>query len=87
MPQAERLPLAQLLTHTSLLRLDDEMYEDFQTSFPEFAESTDVKSVAKIDEESMKSPAGKEKWRVFIGKYENKGKTRLDNCTNEEHSD
>lgn len=49
------------------------MYEDFQTSFPEFAESTDPKSVAKIDEEAMKSAAGKEKWRVFIGKYENKG--------------
>lgn len=50
------------------------MYEDFQASFPEFAESTDPKSVLKIDEEAMKSPAGKEKWRVFINKYENKGK-------------
>lgn len=50
------------------------MYEDFQASFPEFAESNDPKSVLKIDEEAMKSPAGKEKWRVFINKYENKGK-------------
>jgi len=55
-------------------RLDDEMYEDFQTSFPEFSEATDPKSVLKIDEEAMKSAEGKEKWRVFINKYENKGK-------------
>jgi hypothetical protein len=54
-------------------RLDDEMYEDFQATFPEFAESADPKSVLKVDEEAMKSPAGKEKWRVFINKYENKG--------------
>ncbi len=49
------------------------MYEDFQATFPEFAESADPKSVLKVDEEAMKSPAGKEKWRVFINKYENKG--------------
>lgn len=60
------------------LRLDDEMYEDFQASFPEFSESSDPKSVLKIDEEAMKSPAGKEKWRVFINKYENKGKLHND---------
>ncbi|SNX82407.1 related to DUF757 domain protein [Melanopsichium pennsylvanicum] len=52
--------------------LDDEMYEDFQATFPEFSESSDPKSVLKIDEEAMKSPAGKEKWRGFINKYENK---------------
>lgn len=63
-----------LVTH---LRLDDEMYEDFQASFPEFSEATDPKSVLKIDEEAMKSPAGKEKWRVFINKYENKGKLHV----------
>lgn len=50
------------------------MYEDFQATFPEFAESAGPQSVAKIDEEAMKSPAGKEKWRLFINKYENKGK-------------
>lgn len=55
-----------------LTKIDDEMYEDFQASFPEFAESGDPKSVLKIDEEAMKSPAGKEKWRLFINKYENK---------------
>lgn len=51
------------------------MYQDFQASFPELAESTDPKSVLKIDEEAMKSSAGKEKWRVFINKYENKGES------------
>ncbi|KAN0061448.1 hypothetical protein ACQY0O_006295 [Thecaphora frezii] len=55
-----------------LTKLDDEIYEDFQTTFPELSESTDPKSVAKIDEDAMKSPAGKEKWRNFINKYENK---------------
>ncbi|KAJ1033540.1 hypothetical protein NDA13_001529 [Ustilago tritici] len=55
-----------------LTKLDDEMYEDFQATFPEFAESAGPQSVAKIDEEAMKSPAGKEKWRLFINKYENK---------------
>ncbi|SOV06134.1 related to DUF757 domain protein [Ustilago sp. UG-2017a] len=55
-----------------LTKLDDEMYEDFQATFPEFAESAGPKSVAKIDEEAMKSPEGKEKWRLFINKYENK---------------
>lgn len=61
-------------TSSTLRRLDDEMYKDFQATFPEFAESAGPKSVAKIDEEAMKSPAGKEKWRLFINKYENKGK-------------
>lgn len=57
------------------------MYEDFQASFPEFAESTNPKSVAKIDEEAMKSPAGKEKWRAFLSKYENKGMSCSCPCT------
>jgi hypothetical protein len=30
-------------------------------------------AVRKIDEDAMKSPAGKEKWRNFIMKYEKKG--------------
>lgn len=58
-----------------LCRLDDEIYEDFQASFPEMAEAENLKSVQKIDEEEMKSAAGKEKWRNFINKYENKGES------------
>lgn len=53
-----------------LSRLDDEIYEDFQATFPELA--GDEAKVKKVDEEGMKSPKGKEAWRQFINKYENK---------------
>lgn len=47
-----------------LTKLDDEIYEHFKKDFPEF----DPK--ATIDEDEMKSKAGKEKWRKFINAYE-----------------
>lgn len=47
-----------------LTKLDDEIYEHFKKDFPEF----DPK--ATIDEDEMKSKAGKEKWRNFINAYE-----------------
>jgi hypothetical protein len=46
-------------------RLDDEIYEDTLKTFPELAENEYAKLV-KLDEEGMKSPEGKERWRVFI---------------------
>lgn len=36
--------------------------------FPEFAEEGHAKLI-KLDEDSQKSPDGKEKWRKFIAKY------------------
>jgi hypothetical protein len=49
-----------------LTKLDDEIYEHFKKEFPDF----DPK--ATIDEEEMKSKAGKERWRKFIMSYDKK---------------
>lgn len=54
-----------------LSKLDDEIYDDFKATFPEL-ESSDEK-IKKLDEDAMKSPQGKEKWRNFLNKYEGKG--------------
>lgn len=58
-----------------LTKLDDEIYQDMEETFPELRVTEEDKAggVAKIDEERMKSDEGKKKWRDFIGKYENKG--------------
>ncbi|KAF2625904.1 DUF757-domain-containing protein [Macroventuria anomochaeta] len=47
-----------------LTKLDDEIYEHFQKEFPDFDAS------ATINEDEMKSKAGKERWRNFINQYE-----------------
>ncbi|KAJ4992693.1 hypothetical protein SVAN01_01739 [Stagonosporopsis vannaccii] len=49
-----------------LTKLDDEIYEHFQKEFPDFDAS------ATINEDEMKSKAGKERWRNFINQYEKK---------------
>jgi len=49
-----------------LTKMDDEIYEHFKKDFPEF----DPK--ATIDEDEMKSKAGKERWRNFINAYDGK---------------
>ena len=49
-----------------LTKLDDEIYEHFKTTFPEF----DPRQT--IDEDEMKSKEGKEKWRNFMMAYEKK---------------
>ncbi|KAF2814611.1 DUF757-domain-containing protein [Mytilinidion resinicola] len=49
-----------------LTRLDNEIYEHFKKEFPDF----DAK--ATINEDEMKSKAGKERWRNFINTYEEK---------------
>ena len=48
-----------------LTKIDDEIFEDFKTTFPDFDPA------ATIDEDEMKSKSGKEKWRNFMMKYEN----------------
>lgn len=53
-------------TTLRLTKIDDEIYEHFKKEFPDY----DPK--AKIDEDEMKSKAGKERWRNFINTYENK---------------
>ncbi|EIE89950.1 hypothetical protein G6F46_003891 [Rhizopus delemar] len=46
-----------------LTNIDDEILKDFEETFPEI-------DVVHLDEEQFKSPAGKEKWRNFVNKYE-----------------
>ncbi|OKL56523.1 Protein PBDC1-like protein [Talaromyces atroroseus] len=47
-----------------LTKMDDEIYEHFKREFPDFDPS------ATINEDEMKSKAGKEKWRKFMNEYE-----------------
>lgn len=49
-----------------LTKLDDEIAEHFKREFPEFDPAV------TIDEDEMKSKAGKERWRNFINTYEKK---------------
>ncbi|KAF2085143.1 DUF757-domain-containing protein [Saccharata proteae CBS 121410] len=49
-----------------LTKIDDEIYEHFKKEFPDFDPT------ATINEDEMKSKAGKEKWRNFINQYEKK---------------
>ncbi|KAI1272318.1 DUF757-domain-containing protein [Xylaria sp. FL0933] len=46
--------------------MDDEILEHLKTDFPEFDPA------APIDENEMKSKAGKERWRKFMMAYEKK---------------
>lgn len=63
----EKLPGSKL----RLTRLDDIIYEHFKKDFPEFDPAE------PIDENSMKSPAGKERWRNFSMTYE-KGDDKIE---------
>ncbi|KAK7442052.1 hypothetical protein VKT23_016327 [Stygiomarasmius scandens] len=65
----EKVPPREL----KLTKLDDEIYEHTMETFPELAESSHEK-LTKLDEDWMKSPEGKEKWRQFIASYEKKVK-------------
>lgn len=49
-----------------LTRCDDEILEHLKEAFPEFDPAE------TIDEDKMKSKAGKERWRNFMMKYEKK---------------
>ncbi|ESK91194.1 duf757 domain-containing protein [Moniliophthora roreri MCA 2997] len=63
----EKVPPREL----KLTKLDDEIYEDTMATFPELAEPPHDK-LTKLDEDWMKSPDGKERWRQFINRYEKK---------------
>jgi len=58
----EKIPGSRL----RLTKMDDEILEHFNKEFPEF----DLK--ATINEDDMKSKAGKERWRNFINAYDKK---------------
>lgn len=49
-----------------LTKLDDEIYDHFKKDFPEF-DPTET-----INEDTMKSKEGKERWRNFMMAYEKK---------------
>ncbi|KAJ6015449.1 Protein PBDC1 [Penicillium herquei] len=49
-----------------LTKMDDEIYESFKEAFPDYT-PTDT-----LNEDEMKSKAGKEKWRNWINKFEKK---------------
>ncbi|KAJ5579812.1 Protein PBDC1 [Penicillium hispanicum] len=49
-----------------LTKMDDEIYESFKKEFPDFDPA------ATIDEDQMKSKAGKEKWRNWVNQFEKK---------------
>ncbi|CAO3648674.1 putative polysaccharide biosynthesis protein [Cunninghamella echinulata] len=50
-----------------LTSIDDEIYKDFEETFPEI-------NVQHLDESQFKSVEGKEKWRLWINKYEKRVK-------------
>ncbi|KAJ5708385.1 Protein PBDC1 [Penicillium malachiteum] len=49
-----------------LTKMDDEIYESFKEAFP------DYNPADSLNEDEMKSKAGKEKWRNWINKFEKK---------------
>lgn len=50
----------------SLTKIDSEILEDLEASFPELKEHD---AVDVIDENEMKSPEGKRRWREFMMRY------------------
>ncbi|PFH47596.1 hypothetical protein AMATHDRAFT_6587 [Amanita thiersii Skay4041] len=63
----EKVPPKEL----KLTKFDDEIFEHTMKTFPEMAEPPHDKLV-KLDEDWMKSPDGKKRWRDFIQEYEKK---------------
>lgn len=55
------------------LRIDDEIYEDFSSKFPELF-TPPYDGLVKLDEDWMKSNEGKNRWREFIESYKDKVK-------------
>ncbi|KAJ5201969.1 Protein PBDC1 [Penicillium cinerascens] len=49
-----------------LTKMDDEIYESFMKEFPDFDPA------ATLNEDAMKSKAGKEKWRKWVNQFEKK---------------
>ncbi|TFK32402.1 polysaccharide biosynthesis-domain-containing protein [Crucibulum laeve] len=65
----EKVPPKEL----KLTKIDDEIYDQTMKEFPELAEPPHDKLV-KLDENWMKTPEGKERWRKFIESYKEKVK-------------
>jgi len=65
----EKIPPRQL----KLTKLDDKIYEDTMSSFPELSVDGHAKLV-RLDEDWLKSEDGKKRWRVFMNAYEKKVK-------------
>jgi len=65
----EKIPPREL----KLTKFDDEIFDHTMAEFPELNEEPHEK-VTKLDEDWMKSPEGKERWRKFIASYEKKVK-------------
>ncbi|GMM32293.1 hypothetical protein DAMA08_050380 [Martiniozyma asiatica (nom. inval.)] len=56
-------------TKLKLTQIDDEILEEFYNDFPEYK---DVNAIKVINEEALKSKQGKERWRNYIKKFEDK---------------
>ncbi|KAL5514721.1 hypothetical protein ACEPAG_2037 [Sanghuangporus baumii] len=56
-----------------LTRIDDEIFEDLSNRFPELVKEP-YEGIVKLDEDWMKSPDGKKRWREFIESYKDKVK-------------
>ncbi|KZV91350.1 DUF757-domain-containing protein, partial [Exidia glandulosa HHB12029] len=54
-----------------LTKLDDEIFAHLSETFPELVEPP-YTGLVKLDEDAMKTPEGKEKWRNFVNAYEKK---------------
>ncbi|KAI0074589.1 DUF757-domain-containing protein [Panus rudis PR-1116 ss-1] len=55
-----------------LTKIDDEIFDHLMQEFPELNTPPKYEKIAKLDEDWMKSPEGKERWRKFIAAYEKK---------------
>jgi len=71
-----------------LTKIDDEIYEDIQSKFPELF-ANDARGIANADEELMKNRENKLRWRNFIEGYRlkindyNFGSLLRTNCADE----
>lgn len=65
-------------TKVHLTRVDDELYQDFCQTFPEFnpkegsGSTTNVDPVTKINEQQVKSVELQPRWHTLATKYQNK---------------
>jgi len=72
-----------------LTKVDDEIFEDFSATFPELI--GDQNGLIKLDEDQIKNKENKERWRIFMMRYEKKVKdynfgTLVRNDAREEYS-
>ncbi|PPQ68794.1 hypothetical protein CVT26_001709 [Gymnopilus dilepis] len=56
-----------------LTKYDDEIFDHLMATFPELNEPP-YEKISKLDEDWMKSPEGKKRWRDFIESYKDKVK-------------